>query len=122
MGSEPQLSHLDRLVQQAMGADRKLGSEDDPARKKFPALWEWLSRIYVGRDNIKQPAVLSIRLGPQGVLVTLTDRDLSVSFDMSCAHLQDTFAAMEAAIVAPNPPMRNWGKREPSVRKRKHQG
>jgi hypothetical protein len=122
MGKEPKVSALDRAIQQAMGEGRHLGLEADPARERYPALWEWLSRIYVGRDQIKQPATLTIRLGPEGCLVTLTDRDLCVSMDASCASLTTALDAMEAALQAPNPALRNWGKKEPQLRRRRSGG
>lgn len=112
-------SALDRAIQQAIGQDRSLGRDDDPARKKYPTLWDWLSRLYVGRDHVKTPATLTVRLGPEGVIVTLTDRDLSCSFDVACNHLQDALAAIEAALSGPSPPMRSWGRKEPQLRKRR---
>jgi len=115
-------SALDRIVQQALGAERTLGCASDPAVKKFPTLWDWLARIYLGKDHVKQPATLSIRLGPEGVLVTLTDRDLAVSFDVACSSLTEAFAAMETALTSLSPPMRSWGKKEPSLRKRRQSG
>ncbi len=78
--------------------------------------------IYLGKDHVKQPATLSIRLGPEGVLVTLTDRDLAVSFDVACSSLTEAFAAMETALTSLSPPMRSWGKKEPSLRKRRQSG
>jgi hypothetical protein len=112
-------SPMDRLIQQAIGADRSLGREDDPARKKYPQLWLWLSTIYAGRDHVKQPATITIRLGPEGALATLTDRDLAVSMDVSVPHLADVLAALEAALSQAAPPIRSWGKSEPKLRRRK---
>lgn len=122
MDGNGKVSALDRMVQQAIGADRVLGREDDVARKKYPTLWDWLSRIYLTGNHIKQPAIMTVRLGPEGCLVTLTDRDLAVSFDVACSSLTEAFAAMEAALSSPNPPMRSWGKKEPSLRKRRSSG
>lgn len=122
MPKESKPSALDRIIQQAIGAERKLGREDDPAREKFPNLWDWMSRIYVGKDNVKQPATLAIRLGPEGILVTLTDRDMAVSFDVAAPSLLLAFEAMETALASANPPMRSWGKKEPTLRKRRSGG
>jgi len=112
------LSAMDRVILQAMGEDRHVGKEDDPAKQQWPQLWEWLSTIYVGRDKIKQPAVLTITLGPEGVLCRLTDRDLAVSVNVSTAHLADVFPAIEAVLNAPDIPVQSWGKREPKLRTR----
>jgi hypothetical protein len=115
-------SALDRMIAQAIGADRKLGLDDDPARQRWPTLWDWLTRIYVGRDNIKQPATITIRLGPDGALATLTDRDLGCSLDASSPTLEGLFQALEAALTADACPLRIWGKKEPTVRKRRGGG
>lgn len=119
MGKDKRISALDRAIQTAMGADRLMGRTDDPAKEAYPALWEWLSRVLIGADRIKQPATLTIRLGPEGVLATLTDRDLSVSVDVACAHLECVYAEMEAELNSDTPAVRSWGKREPNLRKRK---
>lgn len=111
-------SALDKLIQEAMGEGKTFGNADDPARQRWPQVWEWLSRCYVGRDNIKQPAVLSIRLGPQGVLASLVDRDLAASVNVSCLTLESVFQAIEDALTGPNPPLSTWGRKEPRLRKR----
>lgn len=110
---------LDRIIMAAIGDDRVLGREDDPCKLRCPSLWDWLSRRYVGRDRVKTPAVLTIRLGPEGALATLTDRDLSVSVDVACPHVEDVFAFLESALTSECPPIKTWGKKEPTLRKRK---
>jgi hypothetical protein len=112
-------SALDRVIQSAIGDERVLGRGTDPTKEKYPNLWDWLSRHYVGREHVKQPATLTIRLGPEGALATLTDRDLSVSIDVAAPHLDDVYEAIEAALVSNCPPIRSWGKKEPQLRKRK---
>jgi hypothetical protein len=118
-GKTPKLSSLDRALMQAAGEGQRFGLESDPARVAFPNLWAWLSTIYVGRDHLKQPATLSIRLGPSGVIATLTDRDLSVAVDCGTAHLGEVFEALERLLASDTPPIRTWGKKEPTLRKRK---
>lgn len=113
------MSPLQRAVFQAMGEDRTFGSEDDPAREKYPNLWEFLSTVYVGRDKLKQPARLTISLGPGGVLVQLVDPDLRQSLGMACAHLDEVLAQLEAAVSDPKAAWRPWGKGEPQLRKRR---
>lgn len=119
MAKDRPQSRLDRLIQTAIGTDRVLGKEDDKARELYPELWQWISRIYVGGGHVKQPAVITIRLGPDGVLATLTDRDLAVSLDVACPHLADVLASLEAALTSNTAPVRTWGKKEPQLRKRK---
>lgn len=115
---EPKLSALDRAIQSAIGEGRVLGREDDPARTKYPALWEWLSRVYIGIDRVRTPATVTITLGPEGVLVQVTDRDLSVSCGASCPHLDDALTALESSLTSAVPPVRSWGRKEPKLRKR----
>jgi|SRR5579864_6488 len=116
--SDKPLSALDRAIQSAMGTGRKLGREDDPAAVKFPALWDWLSRVYIGTDRLRQPATISVALGPEGCLVTITDRDLGVSCSAACPHLEGVLEALEKALTADVPAVRSWGKKEPKLRKR----
>jgi len=111
-------SALDRAIQSAMGQGRVVGRDDDPAKTDFPALWDWMSRIYIGIDKVRTPAAISIRFGPEGILVSISDRDLGVSMDACCPHLGDVFKAIEAGLTAAIPPIKSWGKKEPKLRKR----
>lgn len=112
------LSALDRAVLSAMGDGRSVGADDDPARSAYPLLWEWLSKIYIGSDRVRTPASLTIQLGPGGVLISLSDRDLGVSCGSVCEHLDEALKAMEASLASAVPPIRSWGKKEPRLRKR----
>lgn len=117
---ERRLSALDRAVQQAVGDGRRVGNPDDPAATVWPSLWEWLTATEDDkRDYVMQPAVVTIQLGPEGALVTLTHRDLRVTCTVSSPTLSDSFACLEAALTGPNPPIRSWGKDEPRLRKRR---
>jgi hypothetical protein len=119
---EKQLSALERVIAQAIGDHRSLGGADDPAREKYPQLWAWLSTVYVGRDSVKNPAYLSVRLGPEGVLASLVDRDLSVAVEITASRLEDVLGALESALTGPAPPIKSWGRKEPHLRKRKASG
>jgi hypothetical protein len=113
------LSALDRAIQTALGQGRKVGLEEDPAREAYPTVWDWLTRTGDGGDHIFQPATISIQLGPEGVLATITHRDLGYSCSIACPGLADVLLALESALSGPNPPIRNWGKTEPHLRKRR---
>jgi hypothetical protein len=113
------LSALERVLSQAIGDGQKFGRDEDPARVNWPNLWAWLTTIYVGRDSLKSPAVLTIRMGPEGAIASLTDRDLAVALDASSATLEGIFAEVERLLASETPPIRVWGKREPTVRRRK---
>jgi len=119
MAKERKLSSFDRIVEMAMGTNKVLGCEDDPSRLAFPSVWEWLSTVYLGKDHVKAPAILTVQLGPEGVLVRLTDRDLATAVDASCRHLSDVYQALETILTTPGAPIRSWGRKEPQVRKRK---
>jgi len=113
------LSAFDRIVAMAMGDNRTLGLDSDPAKERCPQLWEFLSTIYVGRDRIVTPSKVSIQMGPEGCLVSLQVRDLAHGMNVSCPHLDQWADALEAALASPNPPWIAWGKKEPTLRKRK---
>jgi len=119
---QQRLSPLDRAIQQAMGEGRIVGNPDDPAKDRWPELWRWMTQIYVGRDEMKQPATLSIKAAPGGVVISLSDRDLCIAVDAFVANLEDALDALEASLNSATPSTRAWNNREPTLRKRKHRG
>lgn len=116
---ERKLSALDRAIQTALGQGKRVGKEDDEGSEQYPTVWDWLTRTGDGGDHIMQPATISVQLGPEGVLATITHRDLGISCSIACPFLQDVFPHLEAALSGPNPPIRSWGKNEPHLRKRR---
>lgn len=119
LAKDRKLSSLDRAVAQALGEGKVIGRADDPAREKFPELWEWLSRVYIGKDRLKSPATLSISLGPEGVLIRLNDRDLATGCAAGAPFLEEAFAALESAMTGPHSNWTFWGKKEPQLKKRR---
>lgn len=115
------ISPLDRAIQQAMGEGRVVGNADDPAKERWPELWRWLTTIYIGRDEMKQPPSLTIKAAPGGVVISLTDRDLGISVDAFVGHLEDAIDALEQALNSDTPTIRAWSNKEPSLRKRRKQ-
>lgn len=115
------MTGFQKAIEQALGEGRTFGAEGDPAREKYPRLWEWMTTAYLKGGYTKQPAILTVALGPEGVLVSLTDRDLCVRVETCCQSLLDALEAMEKVLCQDNPPIKNWGKREPHLRKRKQQ-
>jgi len=113
------LSALDRAILSALGDGRTVGREDDPLAASCPDVWEWLTKTVGGTDYLLQPAVLTIQLGPEGVLGTLTHRDLRRSVSVACGHVADVIPALQAELVKPNPAIKTWGKDEPHLRKRR---
>jgi len=119
MAKADRTSFLDRLIAQTIGDNRKLGRDDDPSKEQLPNLWDWLTRTDAGRDHVKDPATLTIRVGPEGCLASLNDRSLGYAVDVACPHLLGVLLAVEAALAEPNPSIRQVGKGETKVRKRK---
>lgn len=117
-GPDRRLSAFDRVLMQALGDGRKIGLDTDPAREKYPNLWRWLTQTEGGQDHILQPAVVSVQLGPEGTLVSMTHRDFKVTCSVACPHLEGCFDALESALSQANPPLRVWGK-DPQVRLKK---
>lgn len=110
---------LQRAIEQAIGNEQSFGREDDPAAKKWPYLWNWLTTWEVGKNNIKTPPSITIRLGPDGVLCSVSDRDLGKAVDVALPHLADCFNAIEEALAGGKVAVRNIGRGETKVRKRK---
>jgi len=115
----PRTSALSKAVQTAIGQQKNLGLPSDPGRDKYPNLWEWLTQTGEGTEYIYQPASISVQLGPEGVFVSMTHRDLQVSCSVSCEYLDDALVALELALSDPHPPIKAWGKSEPILRKRR---
>ncbi len=117
--AEKQLSALDRAIQQAMGEGREVGHADDPARERWPNLWAWLTQVEVGKDYIVQPASLSISMVVGGVQVSVSNRDLAISARATTRNLGDALDAIEAVCSDPSAIMSSWGRKEPTLRKRR---
>lgn len=118
MARERTVSFVDKLVQQAMGLGQRVGRESDPAKEKYPTLWDWLSTIYVGKDRIKQPPAITLTLAPDGVVVRVVDRDMARTVELVVPHLEDVFQEIEQNLNSLNPAIRVLGKKEPKLRKR----
>lgn len=112
------MSPLERLIAEAVGGNQQLGDDDDPVRLNCPELWRWLTCTDAGPGHVKDPAKLTITCVPGGVLVSLIDASLAVSMDVSCRTLAEVFEAVQRTLKAPNPPLRVWAGKKPTVRKR----
>lgn len=112
------LSVVERLIQTTMGDNRTLGRQEDAAREKYPELWEFLTKWAVSAKEMKTPAVISFRAGPDGFIASLSDRDMGLGVDVAIPNLDDAWALIEKAINDPNTVWKNWGKKEPKFRKR----
>ncbi len=113
------LSAVERIILQAIGDGKVLGLAEDPAREKFPALWEWLTRVYCGKDNIKQPAILTVLAVNGGWTFRVADRDLASAMTVTVKTLEEGFAALEQVVADPSSPIQSWGRKEANLRKRK---
>lgn len=113
------LSALDRAIQQAIGEGREVGCPDDPARERWPSLWEWMTRIHATRDHVMQPASLSIRMIGGGVSVSCSNRDLATSVSTVCPFLGDALDEIEKVLANPSVITASWGRKEAQLRKRR---
>lgn len=113
-------SALSRVLEAALGEQRPVGRPDDPAREQYPSLWEWLTLTTDPKgEYLIAPGSISVQLGPEGVLVTVTLRDLKYSCAAATPFLDDAFRALESALASDNPPIRTWGKDEPQLKKKR---
>ena len=119
MAKDRQLGFVERLVKTAIGDDLPLGNPDDPALQKYPLLCDWMQRVYVSRKEMKSPATLTLRAGPGGWYATISDRDLQLSLDVSHPELDGLFTRIEEMLADNRTTFKNWGKKEPQLRKRK---
>jgi len=110
---------LQKAIEQAIGHDQSFGRDDDPARERWPLLWDWLSTWEVGKNNVKTPPTLTVRLGPDGVLASVSDRDLGKAGDVAFPHLSDVFDVIEKGLADGTLSVRNIGRGETKIRKRK---
>jgi len=113
------VSSFQRALEQAMGEGREVGNPDDPSNERFPALVQWLTTIYVNRDEMKQPATLTIKATPGGYIVSVNDRDLAIGVDAFINDLSTCLEAIESALNDPNASTRAYANKEPILRKRK---
>jgi len=120
MAKEKRLSQVEQAAQIALGEGRLFGSQDDPAKDKWPNLWGWLTKAYVGGNYLKQPATVNVSASATGFVVRLTDRDLACSCTVAVTHLEQAFDSLEAQLSNGNVGWQHWGKKEPQLRKRKN--
>ncbi len=117
------ISKLDMMIQQATSGGTTLGREDDPAKERCPVIWEWLTRTECGvKDGyqiVKTPATIRITAAPEGWIITITDVDMAKSMDAVTGHLDGFLDALEAAITSAVSPIKRFGRKDPSPRRRK---
>jgi hypothetical protein len=116
---EKKLGFLDRMIMIAQGENLPLGCKDDPAQEQFPELWRCLTETDAGKENVKEPGTLTIRMGPDGALVSLNDRSLNFTADASCKRLGDVFEAIESALNGESGQLRTNNRRAIKVRPKK---
>lgn len=117
-GSRP-LSMLDRSIQAAVADQRELGAENDPARQELPVLWDWMTRTKASRDHVITGAKLVVVAAPGGFVVQLIHADLTYTFETTTEHLSGLLTAMEAWLNDPKCIPKQWGKKQPTARRRK---
>jgi len=119
MGKEKHMTAFDRLIQETIANDRHVGHPEDPARERWPTLWDYLTRTDCGKDHVMKPGRLSVSLCPAGVSVGLILGDLGYTLSVVVPHLSDVLDSLESVLSGPNPPWQQMSRGEPKVRKRK---
>jgi hypothetical protein len=80
------------------------GLSQDPARLRYPNLWEHLTVHVCDSGRNKQVGTLSITATPTGFTTTLRDMTLSVSLTSESETLDDVLRDLEALLASARPP------------------
>lgn len=93
--------------------------EGDGAEVRYPVLWEFLTRTVLDEEHAKEPARLSIQMGPSCFAVELVDASFGVMVSCVAPSLETAFQAIEDTLTGPNPPLRYFRDSELKLKKRK---
>jgi len=116
---ERQLTPLERLVAVAMADDQELGNVDDGLATECPNLWQWMSVTSAGKNHVMPPATLTLQLVPGGAIATIRHPGLGKTVEASSDTLAGCFMGMEEMLKKTNPPLKNLGKGDPKIRKKR---
>lgn len=97
------LSAIERLEEQLLASTEPYGLVQDPARRRWPNLWEHLTVHTTSTGRSKQVCTLSILAVPTGFQATLRDMTYSATLTVECEALEGVYAALEAEITSPRP-------------------
>lgn len=117
--SDKSISAIDRLIMRAQAESEDIGNDDDAAKTTWPNLWQWMTRIDVGKNLMKEPARLAIKGIPGSFIATLSDSTLKVAVDATSESLAGIFDALEQELSRLNPVIRPYGKGEVKLKKRR---
>lgn len=100
------------------GAESPLGLEGDPARQRWPGLWQLLTARKGVEGKKKQPATVRIEAISQGFRGHLSDISLSVATSADSETLEGLWDALEAKVRDPKTDWRDLrhGERATAVR------
>lgn len=97
------LTAIERLEEQLLASTEPYGLVQDPARRRWPNLWEHLTVHTTSTGRSKQVCTLSILAVPTGFQATLRDMTYSATLTVECESLEGVYAALEAEITSPRP-------------------
>jgi len=120
MAKERVLSPYERAIQMAQGEGREVGLPDDPWASEYPNVWEAMTKLYIRTEFIKDPATLTFKAGPGGVVVTLNDRALRMSLECITPHTMEGLKRLEDSLASGRAAWKMSGKGEPQLKKRQH--
>jgi hypothetical protein len=92
---------MDAILNNLRRFPAEYGKTDDPAHSAWPELWCMMARVFLPNGKSREPARLTIQLGPQGVDMTLTDVTLGYKLVASCDHLDECFRVLQEQICRP---------------------
>lgn len=113
------LSAVDRMIAKAVGRDETLGNQDDPVTLIAPVTLTWLTRVDCGKGLVKEPAKLTLKAVSGGFLVTISDISLGKAIDVLVPVLGDLWVCLETALTQAVPNIRQFGRGDTKLRKRK---
>lgn len=110
---------FDRVFNARLSENGASWPNDDQARKDYPNLWEFLTRVEAEGGRLKEPARVSISLGLGCWSVQLSDAALGVGLSATSQTLLEAFDSLEKAIVNPGAAWQVWKGKEPILKERK---
>lgn len=110
-------SRLQQLIDRRLAGSLGSLPEDEEGRKRYPHIWEFLTRVDVNGELAKDPAAITVRLGLGNWLVELTDPTLEIGLTSIARSLTEALEALELTLADPLAPFRPWRRSEPKFRK-----
>lgn len=96
-----------QLRDRLLADERNLGGSDDPARQRFPAVWQALTQRIGSTGRTKQPCSIKIEATSTGFRAVVTDLTLSIGLPVEFDRLESFLGAVEKALRNPMAPWKD---------------